>query len=358
MGILDKFLGNSERIRLEWASDENLTCTKCGKRPLLKKEDVMPGITRISSSIFYPPPLKPSDKIEWEGKEYTFKKLQKIINETVYDRAVICTKCGKIFCVGCINNFGTILPNGEKGCPYCASEIKILEQGDSYIQNNSEESSKNLIGDKRTVKSLIRALKDKNEDVRERAAMALGKIGDERAVEPLIRALQDKDEDVRERAAMALGKIGDERAVEPLIRALKDKDKFVRTSAAKSIGKIGDINFLVNALRDKDSNVREAALEALNMLDWGPRNVSEKINFLIVSKKWNEVVKLGEPSIEPLVQVLNYEGGEIRENAARALGEIGGKRAVESLVQALKDEDFYVREAAKKALKKLGKEKA
>jgi HEAT repeat protein len=327
MGILDKFLGNSERIRLEWASDENLTCTKCGKRPPLKKEDVMPGITRISSSIFYPPPLKPSDKIEWEGKEYTFKKLQKIINETVYDRAVICTKCGKIFCVGCINNFGTILPNGEKGCPYCASEIKILEQGDSYIQNNSEESSKNLIGDKRTVKSLIRALKDKNEDVRERAAMALGKIGDERAVEPLI-------------------------------RALKDKDKFVRTSAAKSIGKIGDINFLVNALRDKDSNVREAALEALNMLDWGPRNVSEKINFLIVSKKWNEVVKLGEPSIEPLVQVLNYEGGEIRENAARALGEIGGKRAVESLVQALKDEDFYVREAAKKALKKLGKEKA
>ena len=60
------------------------------------------------------------------------------------------------------------------------------------------------------------------------------------AVEPLLAALRDKDEDVRKNAALALGYIKDPRAVEPLLAALKDKDKEVRGIAALSLGEIKD----------------------------------------------------------------------------------------------------------------------
>jgi len=41
--------------------------------------------------------------------------------------------------------------------------------------------------------------------------------------------LQDKDQDVRQNAALALGMIGDTRAMAPLIQALKDEqDEYVR----------------------------------------------------------------------------------------------------------------------------------
>ena len=43
-------------------------------------------------------------------------------------------------------------------------------------------------------------------------------------VKELIKALKDSDADVRERAAEVLGKMGDGRAVKPLINALKDDD--------------------------------------------------------------------------------------------------------------------------------------
>ena len=49
-------------------------------------------------------------------------------------------------------------------------------------------------------------LRDKEADVRRKAAEALGKIGDKRAVEPLIAALTDKD--VNDRVASALIRLG------------------------------------------------------------------------------------------------------------------------------------------------------
>jgi hypothetical protein len=85
------------------------------------------------------------------------------------------------------------------------------------------------------VAPLIRALKDRESDIREKVATALGEIGDARAMDPLIRALQDKDSGVRAAAATALGKIGDHQAVEPLQEALKDQDAGVESAAAKAI---------------------------------------------------------------------------------------------------------------------------
>jgi DNA-directed RNA polymerase subunit RPC12/RpoP len=123
MGIFDWLLGQNKRIREEWASDRNLTCIKCGKKPLLKKSDVMPeSIVRSSNNIFAPP----QDTIYWKGKDYNIKELQEIVNKTVYDRAGKCEKCGKIFCIGCVNEYCESLSKGYKGCPNCGYKIETI----------------------------------------------------------------------------------------------------------------------------------------------------------------------------------------------------------------------------------------
>lgn len=72
---------------------------------------------------------------------------------------------------------------------------------------------------------------------REYAAKALGLLGNSQAVEPLIEALKDEDENVRDKAAQALGEIRDERAIKPLEATLSDVHWFVRKSAAASLNK-------------------------------------------------------------------------------------------------------------------------
>ena len=63
-----------------------------------------------------------------------------------------------------------------------------------------------------------------------------------RALPVLIRALEDKDPQVRSGAAVALGELGSEAAsaLPALKQALSDKDSQVREAAAKALGKIND----------------------------------------------------------------------------------------------------------------------
>ncbi len=114
------------------------------------------------------------------------------------------------------------------------------------------------------VEGLIKALKyDGDWKVRWIVASALEEIGGVRAVDALVRAL--KDEDVQEKATMALVKKG-EAAVELLIQALKDKDWEVRWRATSVLGRIRDertVESLTQALNDKDGEVQKAAKEAL-----------------------------------------------------------------------------------------------
>jgi len=84
--------------------------------------------------------------------------------------------------------------------------------------------------EKHNIEGLLKALGyEKNRDVREAAAKALGEIGDAQAVEPLIATLKNAEmsyegKDLVCSIAEALGKIGDARAVEPLIAVLKNDE--------------------------------------------------------------------------------------------------------------------------------------
>ncbi len=91
-----------------------------------------------------------------------------------------------------------------------------IVQGDA-LGNEFKELA--CCDDPRAIRSLIKALKNKEEHARFMAAMALGISGKPDAVEPLIEALKDGDLNVLESAAKALGKLGDKRAVDPLTQA-------------------------------------------------------------------------------------------------------------------------------------------
>jgi len=198
---------------------------------------------------------------------------------------------------------------------------------------------------KENVKDLIKALKDKNPDVRKIAVEALGKIGDPRAVEPLIQTLKGEDrwvrKDLRENSAWvlvvsALVNIG-KPAVEPLTHALKDEVSDVRETAVKALGKIGDrraVEPLIQALKIGSRPIRRDAAWALG--DIGDARASEF-----------------------LVQTLKNKGEDrwVRRAAAVGLGRIGDEKDIEPLIQILKEEDPYtrdVRSGAVEALEMIG----
>lgn len=183
--------------------------------------------------------------------------------------------------------------------------------------------------------ALIKALKDRDENVRLQAAFGLGCTGHKRTVEPLIHALKDKSLHVRSNAAEALQKV-EGPPLDPLIESVKDEDKFVRSVAASCLGRAADKRAaaepLIQALEDESQDVRYSAARALG--------------------------KIGDMrAVEPLIDILEDRNKSVRAQAAEALGEIGDVRAIEPLIRASKRGGLLVQEAAKEALTKLkGKE--
>jgi HEAT repeat protein len=115
------------------------------------------------------------------------------------------------------------------------------------------------------VDKLIESLSDKNAawDVREQAAIALGKLGSEakKAVRALIKALQDDSEwVVRTQAALALRQIGAEaNAALPALAttSTNDPNMLVREHAAVALSTIRALK--IRALEDEDQFVRSIA---------------------------------------------------------------------------------------------------
>ncbi|ADZ08722.1 PBS lyase HEAT domain protein repeat-containing protein [Methanobacterium lacus] len=234
------------------------------------------------------------------------------------------------------------------------------------VRENSAEAL-GIIGDKIAVPALIETLLvDSDEEVRWKAAAALGRLKDDRGVDALITALNDVSWAVRRNATIALGDIGNEKGYEPLLNSLTDSDWHVRKYAAIALGKIGDeraIKPLVNTLKDTDSDVRWKSVMALGKI--GKPAVGELLKSFDTDDwqlRSQIAVVLGkikdERAVEPLIDSLynsryKNQNKYVRGRIIEALGNIGDERAVDALINALDDQYIYVRIKAEEALKKI-----
>lgn len=158
-----------------------------------------------------------------------------------------------------------VITLGEMGDERCVEPlVRALRDGDWQVREVAIEAL-GMVGSP-AVDALIKLLRDW--DVRKYAIRALGKIRDERVLNPLIAqlrndefnedatealvelgkpavdklliALKDKDENTRKQAVIALGRIKDPGALDSLIEMLQDSDWFIRLTAAAALEKIGE----------------------------------------------------------------------------------------------------------------------
>jgi len=121
-----------------------------------------------------------------------------------------------------------------------------------------------------SAKRVAALLKNPHPQVREAAAIALGKIGTKDAQAALLEALADKEENVRWFAVESLRKLGATEAVPRLVGLLEnDASPRVREITASALGDLGQpaaVPALRAALRDKNDRVRDRAAAALKAL--------------------------------------------------------------------------------------------
>jgi HEAT repeat protein len=122
--------------------------------------------------------------------------------------------------------------------------IKALKNNDPSVRERARHGLGTIGGP--AVPALVRALRSKNERRRLEAAKAAGAIKqkDERLTEPLARRLEDAAVGVRREAAHALRKHGDQECVEALLESLDDATAEVRLEAVLTLGYLGDARAL------------------------------------------------------------------------------------------------------------------
>jgi HEAT repeat protein len=236
-------------------------------------------------------------------------------------------------------------------------------------ENVRAESARALavMADSRAVEPLIGALRDPSADVRFEAAVALGGFKDGRAISSLTGVLGDRDWRVSAAAAESLARMNDARAIKLVVDSLGNSDWRLRARAAQVLARVpaatikgGAVPLLASALRDRDLVVRYYASEAL--VAAGEPAVPVIIQ-VFLSNRFQEreraarvLARIGKPAVEPLGALLEEKStpAETKASAARILGFIGDPRSVEPLLDLLGDQRYFVREQAAIALGRIG----
>ena len=189
--------------------------------------------------------------------------------------------------------------------------------------------------------TLIQVLETAHPIIRARAADVLGIRKDKSAVPSLLDAMKGEFYTVRARAAIALGRIGDRQAIQPLLVALKDPEDDVRIAACLGLGFFKDpstFDEITNVLLDDPKiEVRQAAAKALG--------------------------NTGHPDAVPLLMEALHDPFWWYEREMQA-GDLFdaiekmGALAVEPLIEGLKDNEGAVRKYAALVLGKIGDPRA
>jgi HEAT repeat protein len=257
-----------------------------------------------------------------------------------------------------------------------------------------------LSGGPRAVQALIHALQTGLPALKAEVAAMLARVNDPHAGVPLVGLLRDEDEAVRKAGATALEHMAgvlDEKTAAALASLLyESKDEEIRLAVSQLLGVIPNaIAPLCEMLVHQDPEAQIMAAKMLeHLLD--PRSADSFINAMgqpavcdiavrtlkklsAIRERIDEVfdglrsieelsereearmstvvnlLAIGRPSVEILIEYLEDDDWVIREAAADLLGKIGDVRAVEPLMERLRvDKDTGVKELAMKSLGLIG----
>lgn len=221
-----------------------------------------------------------------------------------------------------------------------------------------------------SIETLIRRLREGDDDVQQDAARALVAYG-EQAVESLLnilRAYSSWEDYEREDAAYLFNVAEDvliaigAPSVPLLIDALRGESWGARAGAIFVLGEMRDVRAvqpLIDLLQDDDVNTFTDVAEALMKIgSIAVRPLMYALGSPMLTTRRHAASILGyfkDPLATPaLITALDDDGVDVRAAAAHALGEIADARAVEPLMTAAQDTEPAVREAAIRALGSIG----
>jgi len=257
-----------------------------------------------------------------------------------------------------------------------------------------------LAGGPKAVQALIHVLHSGPPDLKREAAAMLARIKDPHAGVALVGLLEDDDETVRKSGATALEQMAGvldtdtasalvallpkaeveetkrlvthlvgaiPTAVMPLCQMMKHSDPEAQMAAATMLDHLLDprsVDAFIDAMGQPA--VRDIAVGTLKKLGAIRERIDETFNALRNVEGASEreearmatvidLLGIGRPSVEILIEYLEDDDWLVREAAADLLGKIGDVRAVEPLMKRLEcDKDTGVKELAIKALGLIG----
>ncbi len=238
------------------------------------------------------------------------------------------------------------------------------------------------IGDPEAILPLIAAARDAGVAVRVRALRVLGGFGDTRAVPVLCETLTDEDETVRRTAAASLISFGvtalsalirrsrlhevavsdhlvqaleamGEPALEGLAELVYAHDGTVRAGAVNCLTALREqtvTDQLPALMSDSDPYVHEAALGVVAAFK------SEALPHAVTALSQGDEVQaglakrallvIGEPAVEPVVELMLDREHPDRQRAIEMLGSLGNPSALPSLIEVMAESEEQVAAAA------------
>lgn len=215
--------------------------------------------------------------------------------------------------------------------------VKLLEEGDVTVRQAAVMALEQMAGvlTAASAAGLVRILRESDDEtVRKQVTHLLGVIPN--AIAPLCEMLAHPEEDAQVTAATILEHLLDPRSADALIDAMGWPA--VRDIATRTLKRLG-------AIRERI----DRAFDALRELEGTIEREEGRMATVI------ELLGIGRPSVEILLEYLEDDDWVIREAAADLLGKIGDVRAVEPLMKRLEvDKDTGVKEYALKSLGLIG----
>lgn len=218
----------------------------------------------------------------------------------------------------------------------------------------------------KAIPALANALRDETWDVKHEAMRALRLINASQAIPEMLKVFQDTNRHVRNYIAQTLGWMGNEAniAIPSLIAALSDPHEEVRESAIQALARIGlvAIPALLLGMRTQQPALRSRIIRALGQSKTTDPRARDELRKLLLDRDWrvryrvaqalSQIAPINDKDLELLQQQLQHPTVKIRRMAALHIGLTSAhkQQASSALLKALADRDAKVRQNAVSAL--------